>query len=355
MPRRALGIVLGVLLLGQVPELRAEPRADRVAGAGAGRAWSSEKDLLSHLARSAVEELDELALLRRCISRSWWAAARELVSRAHAHGAVDPMSASDGFAPVREEVTSLVAELKQTADVFAAYADTTYRGQTRGLDEVHCALQWAQNSSTVFLAAKYAARWSAPGAIEVVDLRVNLSSCCLDLDGFGHHSGLRKRYMANVSLFADISPDQSIWSAASVGRITLTLQKASPGKWPRLTQSRDKSRHQISTWLDMDERWHDELKRFTGTASDGRREASTTPAPTLKGATRSAEKGARVLTPRRKAILRIWKRMLAGLRRACDDPLVLGGVAAVALLLACWASGSARRPGKHKASAPPAL
>ena len=44
-----------------------------------------------------------------------------------------------------------------------------------GLDEVHCALQWAQNSTTVFLGVKYATRWAAPGAIEAIWEGSNLS------------------------------------------------------------------------------------------------------------------------------------------------------------------------------------
>ena len=41
--------------------------------------------------------------------------------------------------------------------------------------EVPCALQWAQNSTTIFLGVKYASRWSAPGAIEVADVGVNIT------------------------------------------------------------------------------------------------------------------------------------------------------------------------------------
>merc|ERR1719384_1140189 len=122
--------------------------------------------------------------------------------------------------------------MKQSADEFAAFADTTYRGQTQGLSEVPCALQWAQNSTTVFLAVKYAARWSAPGAIEVVDVSANITDGRFDLEGFGHHSGIRKRYFVDLSLYANVTPSESSWSSSSVGRLTAMLQKGKPNeKW----------------------------------------------------------------------------------------------------------------------------
>jgi len=251
---------------------------------------------------------EELPLLRLCISQSWWTAARELVLRAHARSA----SAGAELAAVREEVTSLLAELKHRADELAAYADTTFRDQTQGLDEVHCALQWAQNSTTVFLGVKYATRWSAPGAIEVVDVKVNMTSCCFELSGFGHHSSIKKHYTVNLGLFADIAPAHSSWSAASVGRLTATLQKAAPARWQRLTKSKDKSKHQIGTWLDMEERWADELKSAAGAkGGKGKDRDKATTTPASKG---SKKKGKRVFTPWRKALQRRWRQLPSRLR-----------------------------------------
>lgn len=131
-------------------------------------------------------------------------------------------------------------------------------------------MQWAQNSSAVFLAVKYATRWSAPGAIEVVDIKVNISSCCFELEGFGHHSNIRKRYVADLPLYADLLPNLSTWSAASVGRLTATLQKAQDSKWPRLTKGKgkDASKHQIGKWLDMQERWDESLKDLPSEKKD---------------------------------------------------------------------------------------
>jgi len=289
------------------------------ANPAGGEAWAiSEPALLAHLA--AGQQVDDRPLLRFCIARSWWSAARELTARAHKR------SATIGDAldkPLVQEVTDLLADVKHRADELAAFADETYRDQTQGLDEVHCALQWAQNSTTVFLGVKYAARWSAPGAIEVVDVKVNISSCCFELGGFGHHSSIRKHYIVNLGLYEDLDPSLSSWSASSVGRLTATLHKAKAKKWKRLTASKAKSRHQISPWLDMEERWAQELEesgRNTAKkdSKGSKATATTTPATERK-------KGQRVYTPWRKAFLRRWRRLPKGLRRVLQSRVLLAG------------------------------
>jgi len=265
-----LARLVGALLLAKAPHphgsspsggdgaVRAAATAAAAAGA-AGR-WGSEQDLLTHISSGGEQQGDLVPLLRSCVSRSWWTAARRLVSRTH-EDTRRGRGQGGGFAPIHDELTSLLAEVKRSADDFAAFADAAYRGRTQGLDEVPCALQWAQNSSAVFVGVKYAARWSAPGAIEVVDVKVNISRCCFELTGFGHHSSVRKRYAVNLDLYGDIVAETSSWSAASVGRLTATLQKADASvKWPRLTQAKSRSKHQIGKWLDMEERWSEELK-----------------------------------------------------------------------------------------------
>jgi len=285
----------------------------------AGEAWpASEPALLAHLA--AGQQVDDVPLLRLCIARSWWRAARELTARAHRR------SATIGDAldqPLVQEVTGLLVDLKHRADELAAFADQTYKDQTQGLAEVHCALQWAQNSTTVFLGVKYAARWSAPGAIEVADVKVNISSCCFELSGFGHHSSIRKHYTVNLGLFEGLEPSLSSWSASSVGRLTATLHKAKAKKWPRLMASKAKSSHQIAPWLDMEERWTGELEDFARegtkkTSKGGKTMVTTTSAPVKK-------KGLRVFTPWRKAFLRQWRRLPKKLRRLLQSRVLCGG------------------------------
>lgn len=304
-------------------------------------AWATEQELLAHLTAGGdlgvvpnradehelqqeeekTETAEQLPLLRICIARSWWAAARELVSRAHLQNAARGNSkggSSDSVTSISKEVRALLAGVKQNADSLGAFADETYRGQTRGLDEVPCALQWAQNSSSVFLGVKYAARWSAPGAIEVVDVVTNISETSFILEGFGHHSSIRKRYVVNLTLYADVVPTHSSWSAASVGRLTATLQKARVAKWPRLTRSKSRSRHQLTSWMDMEERWAAELARTTNVAKESAKKAkpSPTPAPPApRKSTANTSAFNQALTSWRKLSLRQWKRLRKTARR----------------------------------------
>jgi len=252
--RAAACQLLGVLIL-----VRSSQPANLAEGDFAeGDRWGSQLDLLAHLKNSvvAIPGEESLALIRLCVSQSWWTAARELISRMHVQGTLAPS--------LEQEVSKLMGEFKRSADDLAAYADATYRGQTKGLDEVHCAIQWAQNSTAIFLGVKYTARWNSPGAIEVVDVSVNITPCCFVLEGFGHHSSIRKRYMVNLELYQDLLPESSSWSAASVGRLTATLQKAKGSvKWPRLVKGKEKhaSKSHIGKWLDMEEKWENELKK----------------------------------------------------------------------------------------------
>ena len=203
--------------------------------------FSSESALLKGLEDPSAESAilsNSLQWMRTCTTNSWWKAARAIVVRTRAQK--PESSSANAMASLTAEVRALVKDVKQQADQFATYADETFRGHTQGLDDVPCALQWAQNSTTVFLGVKYASRWSAPGAIEITDLSVNITEGAFALEGFGHHSNIRKRYFVDLGLFADVVPSRSTWSAASVGRATATIQKVEAGRWSRLTKAKDK-------------------------------------------------------------------------------------------------------------------
>lgn len=311
-------------------------------------AVSSEKDLLRSLQGRAVEAdaQEELQLLRTCVARSWWTAAKAIVARTHkrsdVHGAHELES-------IRAEVTTLTGNLKQQADAFAAFAAATFRGQTQGLDEVNCAIQWAQNDTHVFLGVKYATRWSAPGAIEIVDLSVKIRPSAFELEGFGHHSSIRKRYMVDLPLFADVHPEQSSWSAASVGRMTATICKAKAERWSRLTKAKGKSKHQITSWLDMEERWavkDDSGKKKDQKKSSKKQDVSKDPKKQSSQSSKSSssppmnkEKGQRVHLSWRRKLLRWWKLINPNVRNALPYLLLVGGGLTLALALYLWQAG----------------
>merc|ERR1712039_597007 len=86
--------------------------------------------------------------------------------------------------------------------------------------EVNPAAQWAQNSTHIFLAVKFAQRWNAPGALEVENETVSISSSSFNFTAFGEHSFIRRRYHLSFELFRAVLPDASSWSLASVGRMS---------------------------------------------------------------------------------------------------------------------------------------
>eukprot|EP00929_Paragymnodinium_shiwhaense_P035170 TRINITY_DN19027_c0_g1_i1.p1 TRINITY_DN19027_c0_g1~~TRINITY_DN19027_c0_g1_i1.p1 ORF type:complete len:493 (+),score=155.41 TRINITY_DN19027_c0_g1_i1:104-1480(+) len=296
---------------------------------------SSEADLLATLEASneasAASADEEAALARSCVARSWWTAARKIVENAHSRTKAGGGSSEALFSAIRLQA----ADAKKGADEFANFAHSTYRGQTDGLVEVHCAIQWAQNETAVFLGVKYAARWSAPGAIEVVDVTANITSSGFYLNGYGHHSGIRKRYIVDLDLFGNVSSEGSQWSAASVGRMTATLLKAKPGKWTRLVRTKDKVKHPITKWLDMEEKWNkkegdgDSKAKKTKDGKDKPKEKAEDDANDKKkkkkekskdkpegkseeeasSSARAANKGKTVYTPWKKKMLKYWKKM----------------------------------------------
>lgn len=312
-------------------------------------AMSSEKDLLQSLQGRDVERdaQEELQLLRTCVARSWWTAAKAIVARTHKRSDVHGVQELES---VQVEVKKLTGELKQQADEFATFAAATFRGQTRGLDEVRCAMQWAQNDTHVFIGVKYATRWSAPGAIEIVDLNVKIGPSAFELEGFGHHSSIRKRYMVDLPLFADVHPEQSSWSAASVGRMTATICKAKAERWSRLTKAKGKSKHQITSWLDMEERWavkQDSGKKSNEKKSGKKQDDSKEPKKQSSQSSKSPsspptskDKNQRVHLPWRRKLLRWWKFVNPQLRKALPYLLLIAGGLALAFALYLWQAGA---------------
>eukprot|EP00435_Cladocopium_sp_Y103_P066571 s473_g28.t2 len=259
-------------------------------------------ELLQGLDDAAVEEevmSKNLYWMRLCISRSWWRAARLLVLKAKTR-------APGTFELLDTEVRLRTNDVKLEADQLMAFVEETSREHGRqGLDEVPCALQWAQNSTTVFLGVKYASRWSAPGAIEVADVGVNITE-----------AGVIKGYVVDLPLFAPIVPDSSSWSSASVGRATATLQKQTPEKWPKLTGA--KSKH-------PEERWSDELSRFASDRREKKKAPSPSEAPTASlGASASLGESKRIQISWRKKLQRWWKKLPKPLRKVA--PWLLLGV-----------------------------
>jgi len=212
-------------------------------------------------------------------------------------------------------------DVKLQADELMSFVEETSRDQRHGLDEVYCALQWAQNSTAVFLGVKYASRWSAPGAIEVADVDVNISDSNFSLAAFGHHSSIRKRYVVDLPLFAAVVPESSSWSSASVGRATATLQKVTPAHWPKLFGA--KTKHPITSWLDMEERWQEELRSFKAGRNPEKGSKASQEAPAAAAA--ATAKGQRIQISWQKKFQRQWKKLPKSVRKVAPWLLLAVG------------------------------
>merc|ERR1719379_1830351 len=128
--------------------------------------------------------------------------------------------------------------------------------------DVSPAIQWAQNSTHVFITVKFCTRWNAPGALEVENETVSFSSCCFNFTAFGEHSFIRRRYHLSFQLFQSIIGEASSWFHASAGRVTVTIAKAKPGNWPRLFATGQEQPKNLGIWRDMKEKWAAELEKI---------------------------------------------------------------------------------------------
>jgi len=200
-------------------------------------------------ASAVFADAQELAWLSK---RGWFEAARKLVMKGHELGK-DGLEQQQAFAKV---VRQEAQDLKQKCDAL-----TDSLTVQKEIGKVSCAFQWAQNSSCIFLSVKFAHRWSSPGALELHNTKVNLSDCCFNFSADAQHSGLKKRYILDLSFFAEVDPQHLTWQLASAGRLTAMVPKKLPGQWPSLLRGKEK-RGNMQTWSEMYDRWSAELKVF---------------------------------------------------------------------------------------------
>eukprot|EP00930_Biecheleria_cincta_P016887 TRINITY_DN1358_c1_g1_i1.p1 TRINITY_DN1358_c1_g1~~TRINITY_DN1358_c1_g1_i1.p1 ORF type:complete len:647 (+),score=138.53 TRINITY_DN1358_c1_g1_i1:67-2007(+) len=181
----------------------------------------------------------EAAAVEKVVLRQWWDLARDLVSKSH------EQKVDLSFA-----VRKAVRTLKDEADELLRTLNPKY-----GLaQQVSPAFQWAQNDTCIFLTIKYTVRWNAPGALEVTEPSVNMTANLFNFSGLGKHSNNKYRYFLSVSLFDNIDSDLSTWSAASVGKLSVTLRKRWARKWPRLLGDKKTKIGNMHVWMEMQEK-----------------------------------------------------------------------------------------------------
>mmetsp|Transcript_23009 Transcript_23009/g.72852 ORF Transcript_23009/g.72852 Transcript_23009/m.72852 type:complete len:643 (+) Transcript_23009:44-1972(+) len=190
----------------------------------------------------------ESQVVEKIVMRQWWGLARDVVAKSH------KQQVDLSFA-----VRKAVRALKDEADELLRTLNPKY-GQAQ---QVSPAFQWAQNDTCVFLTIKYTVRWNAPGALEVTDPAVNMSENMFNFTGLGKHSNNKYRYALSLSLFDLILSASSSWSAASVGKLSVTLRKRWPRKWPRLLANKKTKIGNMHVWMEMQEKLDSTLGGMT--------------------------------------------------------------------------------------------
>ncbi|CAE7853618.1 unnamed protein product [Symbiodinium necroappetens] len=196
----------------------------------------ARKVLEPHMA--AIKSL-ETEVIELVVMRQWWSLARELVAKSH-----------EQKVDLSFSVRKAVRSLKDEADELLLTLDPKY-GQVQ---QVSPSFQWAQNDTAIFLSVKYTVRWNAPGALEVTDPSVNMTGNVFNFSGLGKHSNNKYKYFLSVNLFDNIDAQLSSWSAASVGKLSVTLRKRWPRKWPRLLVDKKTKIGNMHLWMEMQEK-----------------------------------------------------------------------------------------------------
>jgi len=188
-----------------------------------------------------MQELKKLAsqVVEKVVLRQWWGLAREIVAKSHTQ------QVDLSFA-VRKAVRSL----KDEADELLRTLNPKY-GMAQ---QVAPAFQWAQNDTCIFLTVKFTVRWNAPGALEVTEPSVNMTSSSFNFTGLGKHSNNKYKYVLGLSLFDNIVPTTSSWNTASVGKLSVTLKKRWARKWPRLLGNKKTKIGNMHVWMEMQEK-----------------------------------------------------------------------------------------------------
>mmetsp|Transcript_64081 Transcript_64081/g.134725 ORF Transcript_64081/g.134725 Transcript_64081/m.134725 type:complete len:656 (+) Transcript_64081:111-2078(+) len=244
-PLAAISVLLLVLLADVAPTSAEEP-VDLLKVLED----AADEDAATQILMPYLENLKELKpeVVEKVVLRQWWTLAREIVAKSH----VQQVDLS--FA-----IRKAVRTLKDEADELLRTLNPKY-GQAQ---QVAPAFQWAQNDTCIFLSVKYTVRWNAPGALEVTEPNVNMTLNTFNFSGLGKHSNNKYRYFLSLNLFDNIVSEFSQWSAASVGKLSVTLRKKWPRKWPRLIANKKAKIGNMHMWMEMQEKLDSALSGMT--------------------------------------------------------------------------------------------
>lgn len=229
------------------------------------------------LASVSAEDVEQL------VHKGWHEAVRAIVRRSH--------SGSE------EEVQRVATQVRQAVKTAKNRLDDLIRALDRNYGravDVSPSMQWAQNSTHVFIAVKFAQRWNAPGALQVENETVAFSSCCFNFTAFGEHSLIRRRYHLSFELFMPAISAASSWSWAAAGRMTVIVAKAKAANWPRLYRDASAIPKNLGIWRDMREKWKEDLSKLPEEQAQKPAAASAAPPKAAGKASKKAKRKSKV-------------------------------------------------------------
>ncbi|KAK1932783.1 hypothetical protein X943_000784 [Babesia divergens] len=138
-------------------------------------------------------------------------------------------------------------------------------------DVVNVAFQWAESPTEVFLAVKFSNRWSSPdkqiGALVVTNESLDVDGNMLKYSSTGTQSDKLKVYQLVLELYDDVISKETRVTPVSMGRFTITLTKARPAVWNRLTKRNEKIPNQ-QIWWEMKDKHQEACDKFTEESTD---------------------------------------------------------------------------------------
>eukprot|EP00933_Yihiella_yeosuensis_P018002 TRINITY_DN14950_c0_g2_i3.p1 TRINITY_DN14950_c0_g2~~TRINITY_DN14950_c0_g2_i3.p1 ORF type:complete len:449 (-),score=115.59 TRINITY_DN14950_c0_g2_i3:197-1420(-) len=229
-------------------------------------------------AREKVAKADAASVtaadVQELVSRGFHEDVRQLVELSHKGTQEDSQRVA---AQVRQAVT----EEKHRLDNLIRALDRNYGKAV----DVSPAAQWAQNSSHIFIAVKFAQRWNAPGALEVENATVDMSDCCLNFTAYGEHSLIKRRYHLSWEMNLPILPKASSWHMAAAGRMTVTMAKVKNEVWKSLLKGT--APKNLGVWRDMQETWRADIEGTQESKKEGKEKPKK---ETTKGKKKKAKK-----------------------------------------------------------------
>jgi hypothetical protein len=205
-------------------------------------AATAQPAALELLAAPGIEPGEEDVLLS--LERGWFESAKRVLALMRERDA--PVAA---MASVRASATNIRDQATEIINLMrtGANAEETV---------VTTAFQWAQRPEFVYLNVKFSSRIDGPvTCLNVDNERIefgnepagNGTAGTLFFEGTGRQKP--KLFRLNLTLNGAILPENSSWSFASVGRMSITIAKATHETWPRLLLTKVKPKN-MHVWHD---------------------------------------------------------------------------------------------------------